>query len=87
MIEDVDEDREAEAEPSDMAEAATEYLNVKLVVVHFHTQFYKQVDRIVTHVRRDVWEIKARKIASSIYVKYRIISGLFKPDKRYTLII
>ena len=58
-----------------------------LVVVHYHTKFYKQVDRIITHVRRDVWEIKVRRIASSINVKYRIISGLFKPDKRYTLII
>ena len=38
----------------------------KLVIEQYHGKYHKEVDTIVAHVRRDVWVIKARKIASSI---------------------
>ena len=44
----------------------------KLVISHYHNKFHKDVDTIVAHVRRDVWVVKARKIASSIDLKCRL---------------
>ena len=44
----------------------------KLVVAHYHAKFHKEVDTIVAYVRRDVWVVKARKLASSIDAKCRI---------------
>ena len=44
----------------------------KLVVAHYHEKFHKEVDTIVAHVRRDVWVVKARKIATSIDKRCRI---------------
>ena len=44
----------------------------KLVVAHYHDKFHKEVDTIVAHVRRDVWVVKARKIAASIDKRCRI---------------
>ena len=44
----------------------------KLVVGYYHYKFNKEVDTIVAHVRRDVWVVKARKIASGVDQKCRI---------------
>ena len=44
----------------------------KLVVAYYHDKFHKEVDTIVAHVRRDVWVVKARKIATSIDKRCRI---------------
>ena len=44
----------------------------KLVVAYYHDKYHKEVDTIVAHVRRDVWVVKARKIAASIDKACRI---------------
>ena len=42
------------------------------MVRYYHNKYHKDVDTTVTHLRRDVWVIKARKIAASIDSKCRI---------------
>ena len=44
----------------------------KLIVSFYHNKHHKEVDTIVTHVRSDVWVIKARKIAATLDGRCRI---------------
>ena len=41
----------------------------KLILVHYHNKYHNEVDTIVAHARRDVWIVKARKIASFIDIR------------------
>ena len=38
----------------------------KLIVLFYHNKYHVEVDTVVTHVRRDVWVVKVRKIAAAI---------------------
>ena len=44
----------------------------KSVVLYYHNKYHKEMDTIVVHVRRDVWVIRARKIAATLDVRCRI---------------
>jgi len=43
-----------------------------LIVLHYHDRHHCQADTVVTHIRNDIWPIKAKKIASSIDARCRI---------------
>ena len=34
----------------------------KLVVLHYHNKFHKEIDTIVAHTRNDIWVVNCRKI-------------------------
>ena len=44
----------------------------KLVVRYYYNKYHKDVNTTVTHIRGDVWVIKARKIMAAIDSKCRI---------------
>ena len=49
------------------------YDNLSMLVVrYYHNKFYKDIDTTVTHVRKDVRVIKARKIVAAIESRCRI---------------
>ena len=40
--------------------------------LRYHNKYHKEMDTIVLHMRRDVWVVRARKIATTLDVRCRI---------------